>query len=152
MKPEIIEAIYANLLTTAILILLSILVYFLAIVSIRRQYHAIFGLRRSMNRIRIYLSALDIVEGSTIGTEPLTTGFTGLAIQRAELLAARKLELMLTSAPIPFRFKFLDYVLGKLFFSLSKIDVDIDVAHRGIKPDPNATLIPGFLTTPLAQR
>lgn len=94
-----------------------------------------------MNRIRIYLSALDVTAGSTTGTEPLKTGFTGLAIQRAELLAARQLELLLASNPIPFRFKLLDYILGQLFFALSKIDVEMDVAYRGIKPDPNATLI-----------
>lgn len=141
MKPEIIDSIYANFITTGLLILLSILVYFFAILLIRRKYHAIFGLQKSMNQVRIYLSAMNVAAGSTTGTEPLTTGFTGLAIQRAELVAARRLEAMLGSAPIPFHFKPLDYVLGKLFFSFSKIGVEIDVAYNGLKPDPTTTLI-----------
>ncbi len=141
MTPEILESIYANFITTAILILISIIAYLLAIILIRRKYHAIFGLRRSMNRIGIYLSAVDVAAGSTFGTEPLTTGFTGLAVQRGELIAARNLETMLGSAPIPFHFQLLDYVLGKLFFSLSKVEVEIDVGHQGLKADPNKTLI-----------
>jgi hypothetical protein len=141
MKPEIIYSIIANLLTTVLLILISVIFYLLAIAKNRRRYHAIFGLRRSMNQVMIYLSAVDVAPSSTDGTEPLETGFTGLAIQRAELIPARRLEAMLGSAPIPSYFKPLDYVLGRLFFSFSRIKVSLDVAYKGLKPDPIRNLI-----------
>jgi hypothetical protein len=141
MKPDIIDSIVANLITTGLLILLSLVTYLFAIAVIRRRYHAIFGLRRSMNQVMIYLSAVDVAPASTDGTEPLEIGFTGLAIQRAEFIPARRLEAMLGSAPIPFSFKPLDYVLGKLFFSFSRIKVSLDVAYGGLKPDPTKNLI-----------
>lgn len=141
MNRAILESICANLLTTVLLICLSLCAYVIGTIVARRRYHTVFGLSNAKPTVRIFVSALDVRAGTTAGAEPLHKGFTGLAIQRAELLGARELESLLVSAPIPFRFKPLDYLLGQLFFSFKRIGATIDAGHRGLALDLTSPLV-----------
>jgi hypothetical protein len=92
--------------------------------------------RCSAFHLGIYLSTLNLDRGSTHGTEAIRAGFTGAAFPRSEFVGAQLIERTLRSKSILVPYRFVDYILGKRFYTIAPIDIGIDISP--IDPSPLA--------------
>jgi hypothetical protein len=81
---EILNNIIANIVSTILIGLIGVVVYFIFFITERKKFYKFLGISKNNSNLRIYLSRLEIVAGGTIGFEPIRKGYIGPSISKIE--------------------------------------------------------------------
>lgn len=137
-----VEAVVANLVATAILIVAGWITLALLFLGPRRALADFFGVRPSKPKLLIFVSRLQIPESGFPGHQPIGKGFDHPAIIRLEYIGATLFADLFRStmlARIPRRLR---HLVGDRFSGVVDVDLKIDIAPTGAPPIPtDSTLI-----------
>lgn len=124
------QGVIENLLAAGIVAILGLASYTAVVIAERQRLLRFFGVSNRTPRIRFYLSRLKVLPGGTLGSEPITEGYKGIAINKIEYDGALLIRGLLSSSTLAsFPKSFRDW-LGRQHATLLLLDPKIAVSPQ----------------------